>query len=169
MFVAFLLYSDCSLLLSSLLLQGLPQKNKVQLEELRRIADHGRNYHQYRSRLRNTAPPAVPFLGLYLTDVTFCREGNPSTRKSPTNADKQLLNFNKYHKLARIVQGSCLPPGIHTFSEPLLDMQRFQVPYNLKEIPEVQEYLSAAFEHSKKQSDLQDLYRRRYAACYSRS
>ncbi|KAG1778783.1 hypothetical protein EV702DRAFT_1044226 [Suillus placidus] len=54
---------------------GVPHKSKMQLEFLRRLADHGRNYHQYRSRLRNIAPPAVPFLGLYLTDVTFCREG----------------------------------------------------------------------------------------------
>lgn len=43
--------------------------------------------------------------GLYLTDVTFCREGNPSHRASPLNNNKKLLNFNKYHKLARIVQG----------------------------------------------------------------
>jgi hypothetical protein len=47
--------------------------------------------------------------GLYLTDVTFCREGNPSHRVSPLNNDKKLLNFNKYHKLARIVQGE----GVH--------------------------------------------------------
>ncbi|KAG0700015.1 ras guanine nucleotide exchange factor domain-containing protein [Suillus ampliporus] len=123
---------------------GVPHKSKMQLESLRRLADHGRNYHQYRSRLRNIAPPAVPFLGLYLTDVTFCREGNPSYRDSPGSPGKKLLNFNKYHKLARIVQ----------------DMQRFQVPYNLKKIPEVQEYLQMAFENSKHHGDLQDLYRR---------
>jgi hypothetical protein len=123
---------------------GLPQKYKAQLESLRKLADHSRNYHEYRSKLRNTAPPAVPFLGLYLTDVTFCREGNPSHRASPSDPSKKLLNFNKYHKLARIVQ----------------DMQRFQAPYNLKAIPEVQEYLSVAFEKSKHHGDLQDLYRR---------
>ncbi|KAJ7211988.1 ras guanine nucleotide exchange factor domain-containing protein [Mycena pura] len=123
---------------------GLPQKNKSQLESLRRLADHSRNYHEYRARLRNTAPPAVPFLGLYLTDVTFCREGNPSHRASPTKPDKKLINFNKYHKLARIVQ----------------DMQRFQAPYHLRRIPEVQEYLTVAFEGARRHGDLQDLYRR---------
>ncbi|THH20117.1 hypothetical protein EW146_g1212 [Bondarzewia mesenterica] len=123
---------------------GVPQKQKLQLESIRKLADHARNYRDYRSRLRNTAPPAVPFLGLYLTDVTFCREGNPSHRASPMAADKKLLNFNKYHKMARIVQ----------------DMQRFQVPYTLKEIPEVQAYLTLAFENSRHHGDLQDLYRR---------
>ncbi|KAH9924276.1 ras GEF [Epithele typhae] len=101
---------------------GLPQKYKILLESLRKLADHARNYHEYRSRLRNTAPPPFP----------------------SSVPEKKLINFNKYHKLARIVQ----------------DMQRFQVPYNLKEIPEVQMYLRDAFEKSSKQGDLQDLYRR---------
>ena len=109
--------------LTNLSFQGLQQKNKLQLEALRKLADHARNYHEYRTRLRNTVPPAVPFLGtlrflqvsqgvltprrvgLYLTDTIFCREGNPPHRSSPKNPDKKLLNFNKYHKLARIVQG----------------------------------------------------------------
>lgn len=123
---------------------SLAQKSKVQLEALRKLADHARNYHEYRSRLRNTAPPAVPFLGLYLTDLTFCREGNPSYRTSPLNPEKKLINFNKYHKLARIVQ----------------DMQRFQVAFNLKAIPEAKQYLQFCLDKAKDHGDLDDLYRR---------
>lgn len=75
---------------------------------------------------------------------------------------KKLLNFNKYHKLARIVQGASQFMHLLTCTnENILDMQRFQVPYNLKKIPEVQEYLNVAFENSKHHGDLQDLYRRR--------
>jgi son of sevenless-like protein len=40
-------------------------------------------------------------------------------------------------------------------------MERFHVPYNLKAIPEVHEYLHASFEHAKTKNDLHDLYRRR--------
>jgi son of sevenless-like protein len=100
-----------------------PQKQKLQLDGVRKLADHARNYHEYRSRLRETVPPAVPFLGaflgsgvntfvnrpqsgLYLTDITFCREGNPSYRASPLATEKKLVNFSKYHKMARIVQGN---------------------------------------------------------------
>lgn len=103
-------------------------------------------------------------IGLYLTDVTFCREGNPSHRASPKEPEKKLINFNKYHKLARIVQGwNSLSPWLEFLTNTLyfLDMQRFQYSYNLKEIPEVQEYLKDAFEQSKNRTDLQDLYRRR--------
>ena len=94
-----------------------------------------------------TSPFSVTYqnIGLYLTDLTFCREGNPSHRSSPAAPEKKLLNFNKYHKLARIIQ----------------DMQRFQIPYNLKVIPEAQQYLQFCFDKTKDHSDLEDLYRRR--------
>ncbi|OBZ71141.1 Cell division control protein 25 [Grifola frondosa] len=125
---------------------GLPQKNKLQLESLRKLADHARNYHEYRSRLRNTAPPAVPFLGRrpILDGCNVLSRGQSFVSDVSEGPEKKLLNFNKYHKLARIVQ----------------DMQRFQVQYTLKEIPEVHEYLKDAFERSKHKGDLQDLYRR---------
>jgi len=45
-------------------------------------------------------------------------------------------------------------------------MQRFQVTYHLKVIPEVQEYLNVALDNSKHHGDLQDLYRRRYVDLY---
>jgi hypothetical protein len=44
----------------------------------------------------------------------------------------------------------------------LSDIQRFQVPYMLKEVAETQDFLKDAFEKSKDHGDLQDLYRRRY-------
>lgn len=115
----------CGLTYNLLVLQGVPQKQKLQLDSVRKLADHARNYHEYRSRLRETVPPAVPFLGassdgdganmftlirsrsgLYLTDITFCREGNPSHRASPLAAEKKLINYSKYYKMARIVQGN---------------------------------------------------------------
>lgn len=40
-------------------------------------------------------------------------------------------------------------------------MQRFQAPYNLKAIPEVQQYLNGAFEKARHHGGLDDLYRRR--------
>jgi son of sevenless len=43
-------------------------------------------------------------------------------------------------------------------------MQRFQVPYNLKAIPEVQEFLNFVFQDSRKTGDFHDLYRRRFVS-----
>ncbi|KAG8700585.1 hypothetical protein FRC08_004618 [Ceratobasidium sp. 394] len=124
---------------------GLSAKSKLKLENLRKLTDHTRNHHEYRARLRSVHGNAVPFLGLYLTDVTFCREGNPDKRISPYDSSRTLLNFDKYRRLAAIAD----------------DVKRFQVPYNLIEIPEVQKYLEFSFEKAKKSgNDLHDLYRR---------
>ncbi|EUC63387.1 Ras guanine-nucleotide exchange-like protein [Rhizoctonia solani AG-3 Rhs1AP] len=124
---------------------GLSAKNKTRLENLRKLTDHTRNHYEYRAKLRSVRGHAVPFLGLYLTDVTFCREGNPDKRVSPYDPTRTLVNFDKYRRLAAIAE----------------DVKRFQVPYNLIEIPEVQKYLEYAFEKVKKTgNDLHDLYRR---------
>ncbi|KAB5595877.1 Cell division control protein 25 [Ceratobasidium theobromae] len=124
---------------------GLSTKNKARLENLRKLTDHTRNHYEYRARLRSVHGHAVPFLGLYLTDVTFCREGNSDNRVSPGDPSRTLLNFDKYRRLAAIAE----------------DVQRFQVAYNLIEVPEVQKYLEFSFEKVKKSgNDLHDLYRR---------
>ncbi|KAG8743328.1 hypothetical protein FRC10_012207 [Ceratobasidium sp. 414] len=124
---------------------GLSAKSKVKLENLRKLTDHTRNHHEYRTRLRSVHGNAVPFLGLYLTDVTFCREGNSDKRISPYDNSRTLLNFDKYRRLAAIAD----------------DVKRFQLSYNLIEIPEVQKYLEFSFENAKKSgNDLHDLYRR---------
>ncbi|KAJ1028753.1 hypothetical protein NDA16_001918 [Ustilago loliicola] len=109
---------------------GLSTKYRGMMDQQRRAVEHTRNYAGYRARLRNTTPPAIPFLGLFLTDLTFCHEGNAPTRPCPSNPEKKLLNFDKYVKISRIVG----------------EVQRFQVPYNLVEVPEMQKFLKGALD-----------------------
>lgn len=45
---------------------------------------HQRNFGDYRLTLKNSTLPCIPFLGLYLTDLTFVEDGNKD----------QLLNTN---------------------------------------------------------------------------
>jgi hypothetical protein len=74
-----------------------------------------------------------------------------------------LINFNKYYKLARIVQGmNHQVSDAHLLMVSPTDMQRFQAPYTLKEISEVQQYLAFVLKNTKSEGDLQDLYRRRW-------
>lgn len=75
---------------------GLANKYRVILDGLRRATEHSRNYAQYRAAIRSAVPPCLPFLGLYLTDITFCYDGNPSHRPSPLDADLRLINFDRY-------------------------------------------------------------------------
>jgi hypothetical protein len=76
--------------------EGLSNKYRVILETLRRSTEHARNYAEYRATIRSAVAPCLPFLGLYLTDVTFCYDGNPSHRPSPVDASLKLINFDRY-------------------------------------------------------------------------
>ncbi|OZJ01865.1 hypothetical protein BZG36_05434, partial [Bifiguratus adelaidae] len=46
-------------------------KQKAAFSALLQATDSSRNFANYRSRLKQAAPPALPFLGVYLTDLTF--------------------------------------------------------------------------------------------------
>ncbi|KAI5477802.1 ras GEF [Pseudohyphozyma bogoriensis] len=123
--------------------EGLPSKYRVILETLRKATEHSRNYAEYRQRIRNAVPPCLPFLGLFLTDLTFSFEGNPAERPSPVEPSLRLINFDRYQKMSRIVA----------------DLQRFQVPYNLNEVPEIQDYLNRALDTLQHGGDVTSLYR----------
>ncbi|UZJ56729.1 hypothetical protein CBS101457_006049 [Exobasidium rhododendri] len=126
---------------------GLPTKYRQMMDFQRQAIEHTRNFAGYRQTLRQTVAPALPFVGLFLTDLTFCHEGNASTRPSPADPSKKLLNFDKYVKMSRIIG----------------DLQRFQVPYNLVEVPEIQSYLQTVLnelQQGKVGGTADDLYRR---------
>lgn len=125
---------------------GLPTKYRAMMDEQRRTVEHTRNFAGYRARLRATAAPALPFVGLFLTDLTFCHEGNPATRPSPQDPQKRLLNFDKYVKMSRIIG----------------DLQRFQMPYTLLEVQECQAYLHKVLAGVQQAGagGAEDLYRR---------
>lgn len=57
--------------------------------------------------------------------ITFTSDGNPNTRPSTLDPELQLINHDKYAKLAKIA----------------MDFQRFQQPFNLVEMAEVQDFL----------------------------
>lgn len=102
------------------------QKTKTTLENLRSIVDVSRNYFVLRQRLQNHVPPCLPFVGTYLTDLTFVDHGNQSLRTLSTDdSEMAVINFDKHMKTARIIS----------------ELQRFQIPYRLTEVPELQAWL----------------------------
>jgi hypothetical protein len=80
---------------------------------------------------------------------------------SRTRSYSISINTTNWLVLSKVSAFRSHPCCIFTYYN-ILDMQRFQKPYNLKAIPEVQAFLNVAFENSKHHGDLQDLYRRRY-------
>lgn len=50
---------------------------KKVMKELEELMSPQRSFHNYRTALRACKPPAVPYLGVYLQDLTFIEDGNP--------------------------------------------------------------------------------------------
>ncbi len=124
-------------------------KTKATLENLRSIVEVSRNYAVLRQRLQNTVPPCLPFVGTYLTDLTFVDVGNQTTRQLPGDGPDggiSVINFDKHMKTAKIIS----------------ELQRFQIPYRLTEVPELQTWMQDQLVRvrSSTESNVQNYYRR---------
>lgn len=110
-----------------------PKKSKARFDELKAIVDVDENWKSLRHHVNEASAPCLPFLGIYLTDLTFIVQGNPSLRQIPGSSSASsdqaisVINFDKYAKMAKVVG----------------QIQRFQVPYRFHAVPELQSWLEA--------------------------
>ncbi len=124
-------------------------KTKATLEHLKSVVDISKNYVVLRQRLQNHVPPCLPFVGTYLTDLTFVDIGNQTTRQLPGEGpeeSKSVINFDKHMKTAKIIS----------------ELQRFQIPYRFIEIPELQTWMQDQLVRvrTSDESSMQNHYRR---------
>ncbi|KAK6396563.1 hypothetical protein LTR65_008461 [Meristemomyces frigidus] len=106
------------------------RKTKGRLSDINAVIDHSRNYASLRRRLEQPVAPCIPFVGIYLTDLTFLDAGNPRRRELPGTASGKpvsVINFDKYARMAKVVSF----------------LQKFQVPYKLQAVPEMQAWMDA--------------------------
>ncbi|KAK6495252.1 hypothetical protein TWF481_003278 [Arthrobotrys musiformis] len=126
-------------------------RTKAALEKLRSVVDPSRNYVELRSRTRNQLAPCLPFLGLYLTDMVFFVDGNADKRPLPDEDPKNPtgVNFFKYTQMTKLLQ----------------EIQNFQHPYPIQEVPEFQYWLEYQMRVLKESGygDVQKLYRQSLA------
>ncbi|KAJ3109814.1 hypothetical protein HDU97_000044 [Phlyctochytrium planicorne] len=101
----------------------LPQKSQQILDHLRTTMNPAKNFSRYREALHTINPPCVPFLGFYLTDLTFIEDGSPDFVKGSSPG---MINFAKRMKTAEVI----------------LEIQQYQnIPYFLTPVPELQDFL----------------------------
>ena len=107
--------------------ESVSQKTKNAFEILKEVVDISRNYTVLRQRLQGLIPPCLPFVGIYLTDLTFVDHGNPTTRQLNSENEEciAVINYDKHMKTAKIIS----------------ELQRFQIPYRLTEVPELQTWM----------------------------
>lgn len=103
-----------------------PQKTITVLNDMCKIVDVSRNYAVLRQRIQVQMPPCLPFIGVYLTDLTMVDSANPSTRPLSTESGQtSVINLDKHMKTAKIIS----------------ELQRFQVPYRFAEVSELQTWM----------------------------
>ncbi|KAF2672796.1 ras GEF [Microthyrium microscopicum] len=123
------------------------QKTKTRLEELSAIVECSRNHSVLRERLKNHVAPCIPYVGMYLTDLTFTNAGNPASRELPGVEPKRyVINFDRCMKIAKTIG----------------EVQRFQIPYRLIAVPELQEWMEMQINRVSKSdsANTQSYYRR---------
>jgi hypothetical protein len=123
-------------------------KTKARFDELKAVTDFSKNYAALRQRLHDHVAPCIPFVGMYLTDLTFVDAGNEPTRPLPGDSGEDglsVINFDKHMKTAKIIG----------------QLQSFQVPYSLTALPEMQEWIESQIErmHSCKEANPQSFHR----------
>ncbi|KAF2076004.1 hypothetical protein CYY_002711 [Polysphondylium violaceum] len=64
------------------------------LEDLEKIMSMEGSFKEFRTRMAETIPPCIPYLGVYLKDLTFIEDGNPDTINSLINWGKKKLIYN---------------------------------------------------------------------------
>ncbi|KAH9814181.1 ras guanine nucleotide exchange factor domain-containing protein [Melampsora americana] len=115
--------------------ETISQKNLSVLNSLGQLMSPTKNYITYREMIKKVSPPCVPFIGVYLTDLTFIGDGNlDQLRERPDE-----INFDKRRKSAEV----------------MIEMQSFQsMPYHLISVSSIANYLDACFQNLPNEKDL---------------
>ncbi|KAJ1548164.1 hypothetical protein HK096_002984, partial [Nowakowskiella sp. JEL0078] len=116
---------------------NLGAKSRNTYDAIRNIIGDSRNYADYKNYIRTADVPCLPCLSFSLVDLSFAEDSNPSTRNGG-----RLINFEKYSKLTKTIK----------------EIQRFQVPYPLTDVPVIQKWLGDSIENSCKRG-MQELFK----------
>ena len=99
-----------------------PRKYAQIMADLRVTMSTEKNNKSIRETLRSVDMPCIPYLGMFLTDLTFIEDGNSDTTKGG------LINFTKRRYVAQVI----------------LEIQQYQqIGYRLKSVPIILQYINA--------------------------
>eukprot|EP00095_Tigriopus_kingsejongensis_P007206 maker-scaffold192_size271026-snap-gene-1.25 protein:Tk07206 transcript:maker-scaffold192_size271026-snap-gene-1.25-mRNA-1 annotation:"ras-specific guanine nucleotide-releasing factor 1-like" len=96
------------------------KSSKQTIEKLQALVSSDGRFRNLRDALHRTDPPCIPYLGMYLSDLTFIEEGTPNF------TDNHLLNFAKMRMIAHVIR----------------EIRQFQqTPYKIEQVPKVTNYI----------------------------
>ncbi|KAI9481025.1 MAG: ras guanine nucleotide exchange factor domain-containing protein [Benjaminiella poitrasii] len=101
-------------------------RTSATLQQIRKLMGANRNFVEYRAIIHSVNPPCIPFLGIYLQDLTFIEDGNANELKSKAAQQIVLINFAKRAKTAEVIR----------------EIQQYQLSlYQLKPVDDLQEFI----------------------------
>ncbi|VDN19675.1 unnamed protein product [Dibothriocephalus latus] len=96
--------------------QYVTKQSKQTVEKLLNLVTTNARFKNMREALHRCDPPCIPYLGMYLTDLSFIEEGTPNV------TENGLINFCKMRMLAHV----------------LMEVRRYhQAPYAIEQRQEV--------------------------------
>ncbi|KAG2174496.1 hypothetical protein INT44_006759 [Umbelopsis vinacea] len=105
------------------------------LAYIRKLMGANKNFTEYREIIHSINPPCIPFLGIYLQDLTFIEDGNSNFLKK----SKNLINFSKRMKTAEVIR----------------EIQQYQsAPYALETVKEIQYVIHLNLKNSRDEDTL---------------
>eukprot|EP01130_Rhizamoeba_saxonica_P009876 TRINITY_DN4029_c0_g2_i1.p2 TRINITY_DN4029_c0_g2~~TRINITY_DN4029_c0_g2_i1.p2 ORF type:complete len:686 (+),score=141.66 TRINITY_DN4029_c0_g2_i1:58-2115(+) len=79
-------------------------KNIVEyFSTIQKVLSSDGSYHQMRDRIKSVDPPCIPYIGVYLTDLTFVEDGNPNYLEVDTH-EEDIVNFEKMRRVAGVIK-----------------------------------------------------------------
>eukprot|EP01087_Luapelamoeba_hula_P009404 TRINITY_DN2421_c0_g1_i5.p1 TRINITY_DN2421_c0_g1~~TRINITY_DN2421_c0_g1_i5.p1 ORF type:complete len:382 (-),score=52.20 TRINITY_DN2421_c0_g1_i5:83-1228(-) len=99
---------------------------QTSLKTLEKVMSSAGAFKAYRSNLKNANPPVIPYIGIFLTDLTFVDDGNPDYSNNLINFTKRSLVHNI---IAQIQQYQLLPYNYH----PIHQIQQYIKKYPILE------------------------------------
>lgn len=87
-------YSGKPLFLLYLIIHS--SQTRQTLEKLQALVSSDGRFRSLRDALHRCDPPCIPYLGMYLTDLSFIEEGTPNF------TEDTLLNFSKMRMVRKI-------------------------------------------------------------------
>lgn len=87
-------------------------------DEMKNICAVEDHYLPYKKMLLTKTPPLVPYLGVFLRDLTFIEVGNPTY----LDKEKRMINYDKFRMLAAVIEDICKYQQIPYPFEPMDDV-----------------------------------------------
>jgi len=108
--------------------EKLDARTKLIHKELREVTSRLHNFKELRTIIKNALPPCIPYLGMFLTDLTFIDQGNPDKIQVDIveGGQHSLINFVKLRRTAIVIK----------------QIQLFQqTGYSLEPVSQIREYV----------------------------